>query len=510
MVGHADTQLAHLRTLVSREPALAFVKKLTAKISAAEVYIVGGTVRDVLVGRTDSKDYDLVVRNVTRPALEKFLRASGRVDFVGKTFGVYKFWPKGVKLTEAVDIAFPRTEHALGTGAYRDVDVSSDPNLPLERDLVRRDFTINALAWDIRKQTIVDEVGGLADLAAEKIRAVGDPKKRFQEDYSRLLRCLRFACQLSFSAGGGPASGWEIESATLAALKKMAGKLAAAELPREVVGREVIKAFAANPVAAFDLFDTTGAFRVLMPEVLNMRGCPQPKNFHSEGDVFEHTRLALEVLRSPKFKREFGNEPVHPTVVMATLFHDIGKPLTIKTPEKDGTDRIRFNGHDVAGARAARAIAERLKFSSYNGLVNADDLDWLVAHHLLFILGIIPQMQNSTIEKYFFRDRTRGHWLMQLSFADIGATIPPTGEPPFGSYRAMKKRIALLEKLGAGQTLPPPLVNGHDIMRRFKLKPGAEVGRLLAIAREAQLSKTISTKTQALALIARQSGRKRQ
>lgn len=490
------TDVQHLRERLKREPIFPVLTALKKKFPAARAYLVGGAVRDLLLDRPTT-DFDFVIRKVQPDALKKFLASQGSVSLVGKTFGVFKFLPKGAKEFLAYDIALPRTEHSLNfTGGRRDFSVQSDPDLSMEDDVKRRDFTINAMAIDVFAGTLIDPTGGISDLAEERIRAVGDTGLRFLEDYTRVLRAIRFACELGF----------EIEPLTWRELKIAMPELAGPTVPRELVAKEFLKAFAANPVKAFDFYDSSGGFRALMPEVLLMRGTPQPQEFHTEGDVFDHTRLALESFDAPAFARAFPKQKPSVQAIIATLLHDVGKPSTTKTPERDGTDRIRSDRHADVGAEIAKRIAERLKLSSYQGLVDANSLHWLVKHHLVLLLGAAKDMRPSTIEYYFFRDANEGRDLRMLIWADSAATIHPD-RPRFESksYAALVERV---KKMGAkGNQLPKPLVSGGEIMKALKLKPGPQVGKLLMDVREAQLSGKVKSKTQALAL-ARKSTKK--
>ena len=127
-----------------------FLIKISEQFPQAQIYVVGGAVRDFLLGRA-SKDLDFVVRGVPAEELEEFLEGMGRINLVGRNFGVFKFVPSGGDDHNPIDIALPRTEHALGTGGYHDFEVQSDPELPIEDDLSRRDFTVNAIALDITR-----------------------------------------------------------------------------------------------------------------------------------------------------------------------------------------------------------------------------------------------------------------------------------------------------------------------------------------------------------------------
>ncbi|NMB48075.1 CCA tRNA nucleotidyltransferase [Candidatus Kuenenbacteria bacterium] len=493
--------------------------------NGGEIFLVGGAVRDALLGGKEIKDYDFVVRGVEIERLEKILAGLGRVELVGKNFGVYKFVPAGKKMKVAFDIALPRTEISLATGGYKDFKVRYDHKLKIEEDLGRRDFTINALAWNLKKEKLIDEFQGLRDLQEKKIRTVGNAYERFREDYSRMLRGIRFACQMNY----------EIEKTTWEALKKLMKNINDERgeervVPYEIIGEEILKALVYNPVEAFDLMDKSGAFKELIPELEKMKGCPQPKNWHSEGDVWTHTRLCLQNLNSEAFRKRFkepiifsekskiqiSNQIQNPKsknikvvlgaeLVMAVLFHDVGKPATITTPEKDGADRIRFSGHDETGADLAESIFKKLKLSA------APDFDfdperatWLIRRHHLFDTKPATEMKNPTLEKYFFGERYSGEDLLKLGFIDGSGSIPQNKKDYLSSFNLMVKRIEELKKLGKGRRLPKPLLDGNEVMEVLKIKPGKKVGRILEELREKQLAGKIKSKKEAEREVRRQ------
>ncbi|MDO8425084.1 MAG: HD domain-containing protein [bacterium] len=494
MSNDMDHRLAALGSHLESERHFSFLRELATAFPESEAFVVGGIVRDTALGRT-AKDYDFIVRGVPAASLETFLALRGTVNLVGRNFGVFKFRPHGwPEDLEDIDIALPRTEHADGTGGYRDVEVQSDHRLQVADDLARRDFTMNAMAWDVQQRRLVDPFNGRDDLRAQRICAVGDPHDRFTEDRSRMLRALRFACQLGFT----------IDPATLAAIQtRMASineqrparkvhehttLIAEQEYvtPRETVAKELIKSFMADPVRAFDLWAEAGAVEQLMPELLPMQGCEQPPEYHHEGDVWQHTRLALSLLRSDAYRKEFGDASPSALVVFGVLLHDIGKPPTKRTPEEHGTDRIRFDGHDKAGGALARTIARRLAltspFPSDHPLhVNTDDLVWLVDHHLLLV-NDPSAFGPGTIEKYFFRNRTRGDALQRVSFAD-GAATRSTTHPDgtldhFRTVRARIMDLAPLIEQRQERDRMRDVVDGKEIMQHFHIVPGPIIGKL--------------------------------
>lgn len=512
-----------LLALKKREPIRALTSAFKAAFPKGELYLVGGTVRDALMGRDDNKDWDLVVRLVKPDALEKFLKKLGRVDLVGKRFGVWKFLPAAPLPTlspsgareaiidialpaeasprqTAIDIALPRTEHSFNSGGYRDVAIDSDPELPIEKDLARRDFTVNAMALRLTpKPMLIDPFDGQKDLRAKIIRTVGEAGERFREDYSRMLRGLRFACQLGFA----------IEPHTMGAIRVFMPRINDYQhtplgnmrvVATEIIARELAKALVSDPVRAYDLWHESGATEALMPELLAMRGCKQPVNFHSEGDVWTHTRLALSKIGDDGFKKLFGAEKPTATVYFGTLFHDIGKPATMQTPEEHGTDRVRYTNHDRVGAEMTEAIAKRLTLSAAEGFdIDTEKLAWIVRNHLFVLNGHIDEIRPNTLEKYFFNPNLPGRELLMVMYCDGMAAVPEGGLKPdhLKNLVRLMERIDELAALGAGKKLPPPILNGGEIMKILKIEPGPKVGEIITALREEQLQGKVKTRKEA-------------
>ncbi len=502
MKNRFDPSTEHLWKSVSElRSQLSFLSALEASYPESEIYLVGGAVRDFLIHR-ETKDYDFLVRRIPAEALGAFLKKQGKVSWVGKQFGVFKFYPKGLSLEEAIDVALPRTEASFShSGGYRDFDVVSDPALPVEADLGRRDFTINAMAADLKTERIIDPYEGLSDLKAGRLRTVGVAADRFAEDTSRALRGLRFAVQLDL----------DFEEDTWRALKVSVLTLNAKRddgtwiVPRETIAKEFIRAMICHPTKAFDLWDESGAFAELLPELLQMKDCPQPENYHSEGDVWMHTRLALSQLSAQAYQEEFQKEYDAETV-LAVLFHDIAKPQTIQTPEKDGVDRIRFNKHDLVGAAMTKQIVRRLKLSTFQKgsryAVDEGALAWLVERHLVLVQGEIDKMRAATIERIFLNPQYPGDKLMQLIYCDGKATVPQDPQTHLSHYALMKARIEKIKALTAERDkIPPPLLSGRELMALLKIPSGPQVGRYLTGIREEQLSGRLSTREEALAWV---------
>lgn len=495
---------------------LDWIEKLQSEFSSTEVYLVGGAVRDVLLGIKDIKDLDFVVRNVNMEKLEFFLSSLGWVEKLGKNFGVLKFKPAKFgkdKNFEPLDIALPRSEFSTSAGGYKDFVVKFDKDLNLEQDLLRRDFTINAIAVNLSNNKIIDPFNGLQDINQKIIRCVGKPDERLSEDYTRILRAVRFSCQLNF----------DIESKTKSAIKKLVLHLNDKKTdgewisPREVIAKEFLKALSADYLKAIELFDELKIFEILMPEILSMKKCPQPENFHSEGDVWTHTLLALKNMQTSKFKRFsksldkiFGTKKLRNKetekqdleLIIAVLFHDLGKPYTLQTPKKHGTDRIRFNDHDNVGADLARKICERLKFSAPEKFgVNIENIHWLISKHMLLVHGHPSEFRPTTIEKYFFNDLKPGADLIKLAWLDISATLPAKGKLKPDLVFALLKRIKAMKSLVKSKkekaSLPEPFLDGNEIIKITGLPGSAKIGQIKNELREKQFVGKIKSKADA-------------
>jgi len=459
--------------------------KVAKKIPGSEIYVVGGAVRDVILGRP-IKDIDILVRKVKIVDLEKFLKSYGKVDLVGKRFSVLKFLPRGGR--QQLDISIPRLDFSFGTGGYKDVKVKSDPDLPIEEDLARRDFTINAMAWNVVTNELVDPYGGLKDLKLKIIRTVGSPKERFAEDYSRLLRAIRFAIQLGF----------KIEEKTWSAVKKHIGHIndlaesGERKVPFEIISSEFLKAFNANPVETVKIYFECGAMAKLMPEIVKMKGCAQPKKYHSEGDVLTHTLLALQNLESKTFKKYFAAPPDLSTKT-AVFLHDIAKPTTKRKME----GRVVFYNHDKEGAKIARRLLDRMKMSAPPELgVDIDKIFWMIEHHLVFFYSQPNEMKKTTLEKYFFGPAGRGESLLQLFLVDALATKPEKEKLDLSRFK-MAYQLWNEMKENKKEVPPKPFLNGDEVMKILKLAPGPKVGEVLESLREEQLNGRIKSKKEA-------------
>ncbi|MBN1865911.1 CCA tRNA nucleotidyltransferase [Candidatus Sumerlaeota bacterium] len=428
-------------------PVVRSARRIVERLAQADhaALWVGGCVRDALLGLAPG---DIDVATDAPPEVVQSLFP--RHVAVGAQFGVILVIDDDVE----TEVATFRSE-----GEYLDARHPSRVRFSTpEEDARRRDFTINALFYDPRRECLLDHVGGRADLEARILRAIGEPRERFAEDALRLLRAVRFAVRFEL----------EIEPRTFEALREAAPRIlkVSAERIRDELGRIFT---GPRRGEALRLLDRTGLLDPVLPEVAALRGIPQPEEFHPEGDVFMHTVLALDHL------------PANPsaTLAFATLLHDVGKPETIVH-----ADRIRFDEHNVVGAEAARRVCRRLKFS------NADrkQIVELVDRHMDFMN--VQKMRPARLRRFLGMEGFDEH--LELHRADCLASHGNTE-----NYEFCKEKIAEFSREDSEGVLPAPLLTGHDLIRAG-YPPGPRMGKILAAVREAQLEGEIASADEAL------------
>ena len=410
-------------------------------------YFVGGCVRDLLLGR-QPKDFDVA----TSAPPEAVLTLFENTFAVGAHFGVVLV-RTGDQVTE---VATFRSDGAYSDGRHPDaVQFSTTP----AEDVQRRDFTINGMMLDPANEEVLDLVGGVADLNAGLIRAIGDPLERFTEDKLRMLRAVRFAARFAF----------EMEPATARAIGQLAPRVN--QVSHERVRDELTRMLTEGQAnRAFTLLDATGLLAEVLPEVVRMKGVAQPPQYHPEGDVWVHTLLLLKGLPA--------GCPM--SLAWAALLHDIGKPATFRV----APDRIRFDGHVEVGVRIAEDICRRLRFPNHE----TEQILSLIANHMRF--ADVRKMKQSTLKRFFrlkeFSDHLALHRLDCLS-----------SHGSLDLYDFARERF---ESLPEEQVRPSLLLTGSDLIEAG-YRPGPTFKQMLAAAEDAQLEGTITTREQALALI---------
>ena len=426
---------------MSQTRAIAIASELRSR--GHQAWLVGGCVRDLVLGR-EPKDYDIATD--ARP--EEVLALFPRAQLVGAQFGVV--------LVDGVEVATFRSDHSYEDGRHpSEVVFEKDPR----QDVLRRDFTINALLLDPLdlNSAVVDFVGGLADLRAGIIRAIGNPQQRFEEDHLRMLRAVRFAARFHF----------EIEPATLAAIQQLHANIlrVSPERIRDELVRILIEGGARR---GFELLDATGLLKDVLPEVAAMKGVAQPPQFHPEGDVWTHTLIMLEGLRAPS-----------PALALGVLLHDVGKPGTFRV-----ADRIRFDGHVELGERIAREILNRLRFSN----AEIEQVIALIANHMRF--SHVHQMRESTLKRMLRLNRFDEH--LELHRLDCASS-----HGHLENYEFAKTKF---EQAAPEELRPPRLVTGDDLIAAG-YRPGPEFSRMLEAAEDAQLEARIHSKEDGLELV---------
>ncbi|HVN28768.1 MAG TPA: CCA tRNA nucleotidyltransferase [Candidatus Binataceae bacterium] len=406
----------------------------------------GGCVRDRLLG-LPVKDYDIATD--ARPAVVQSL--FDNTVAVGAQFGVIMVIIDG----EPFEVATFRADAPYVDGRRP----SAIRFGTIEEDAKRRDFTIGGMYYDPFEERLIDLVEGRRDLRAGIIRAIGNPFERFEEDHLRVMRAARFAARLNFT----------IEPETHRAMRA-----AAPLVPRvsaERIGEEVVRLMTEGGAArGMDLMVETGIMKEVLPEVLPMIGCEQPANFHPEGDVYTHTRIAVAML-SPGCAE---------TLAFGILFHDIAKPNT--RAEQDG--KVTYYGHTEIGAEMAMSILARLRRSR----AVQERVAYLVKNHLK--LTMAPRMRTSTLKRMLAEDGFEE--LLEVCRMDALASSSFLAHYHF--CRHMMARIT------PAQMRPPRLLSGNDLIG-MGFKPGPAFKNILKEVEDLQLDGAIADRDAAIAYV---------
>jgi poly(A) polymerase len=437
--------------LFSSTPAGQAAREVAARLKRHGflAFFAGGCVRDALLGRAP-KDLDLATD--ARP--EDVLRLFPGSRQIGRAFPVVLVHAG----EHAIELATFRRDADYPDGRHPSQVTYSRP----EEDAQRRDFTINGLFYDPAVEQILDFVDGQRDLAARRIRAIGDPRRRFDEDHLRLLRAVRFAATLDF----------ELDPNTAMAIRERAERIR--RISAERIAQELTRLWTESPRAghALELLHDSGLLAVLLPEVVALRGVQQPPEYHPEGDVFRHTSMMLDLLQHPT-----------PELAWAVLLHDIGKPATYRVAtEPDGHARIRFDRHAAVGAEMAAGILGRLRMSA----ALTEHVVTCVRQHMRFI--DVQNMRPATLRRLVGAPTFATE--LELHRVDCLA-----------SHRNLEnydfvRRFA--ESLRDEPAVPPPWITGRDLLA-LGVPEGPAVGRWRERAWEAQLDGRFTTREELLA-----------
>lgn len=412
---------------------------LTAALTPADVFAVGGRVRDEFRSRLEGveappKDLDYVVTGVPLAALLDRLGSIGRVDVVGASFAVVKFRHDAGE----ADIALPRRERSTGLG-HKDFTVEAGPEIPLGEDLRRRDFRMNMIARRLADDEIVDPYGGVADIRAARIDIVDEAT--FDEDPLRMLRAAQFAARFGYAP----------TDRTRAAMAKAAVLIASVSAER--VGEEIAKLLAASrPSTGIEILRETGILAHLWPELLEGLGVDQ-NDWHAY-DVYRHNLATVDAA------------PAGDVVLrLASLLHDVGKPRTA-APRPDGRGNT-FYQHEHVGAEMVPSMLARLRLP--NDTVDA--VVHLVRHHMY---AADPEAQDKTLRR-FVRRVGRDHLarLFALRWADIeGSGLPKRDD----ANERFEARVAAVVAEGPPFTVRDLAISGADIVGMFERRHLAAPG----------------------------------
>lgn len=424
-----------------------------------EVFIAGGAVRDIVMG-ISPHDYDFTTNAIPNEIISIFESEK------------YKTIPTGIEhgtVTVLVDnITFEITTYRKDTlcdGRHCIPEFAHS----LEEDISRRDFTINALAMD-RDNNIIDLVNGLEDIKNKIIRTVGDPYQRFQEDYLRILRAIRFSSKLNF----------EIHPDTYEAIKKLHHNLN--KISKERIRDEFSKILLSpyRTKGLLMLYDTN-IIDIIIPDFSKLAEIQQPPQFHPEGDVLTHSTLTVSSTEE--------NDPLH--LILSAILHDIGKfeAYAYDLVKK----RITFNGHDAISSQRSKEILFNLKYDTDT----IDKVAWLISNHMAFH-DDPNKLRKSTIKKLMLT-KIEENYLPNPLFEDL---IKLHKYDVLASDKDLKNYYVILERekeIRVELLKEPPkrLITGYDVMN-LGISPGPIISELMSKVEDAQLEGIIKTKEEAL------------
>ena len=423
-----------------------------------QAFLVGGCVRDLLLGR-DPADYDVSTDATPDRVLQIFPGSVG----VGAQFGVV-IVPIG---QHKVEIATFRADIGSADGRHPErVVFTSSP----EQDVQRRDFTVNGLMMRHDSGEVLDFVEGQRDLSTGVVRAIGEPDRRFAEDKLRMLRAIRFSARFGF----------RIEGATFDAIRVRAPEIiqVSAERIREELTKMLTEGVGRR---ALELLDRAGLLKQVLPEVTDMQGVEQPPQYHPEGDVWTHTLIMLEGLAAGCSE----------TLAWGILLHDVGKPPTFKPISETG-DRIRFDGHVDVGVRMGETICRRLRFSNED----TEQIVALIANHMRFI--DVKRMREFTLKRFIRLAHFDEH--MALHRLDC-----------LSSHRRLDAYdfvTQVLKDTPAEEIRPVRLLTGNDL-QELGYRPGPVFSEILRAVEDAQLEGELQSKEDAITFVQQQFGTRR-
>jgi tRNA nucleotidyltransferase (CCA-adding enzyme) len=435
------------------------------------VLIAGGAVRDDLLG-LDPKDFDIEVYGISFEQLAQLLAAHGRIDLVGQSFGVVKLTVSG---GSTYDFSLPRRDSKIGR-AHRDFLAAFDAGITPQEAASRRDFTINAMAFDPVANELLDFFGGRQDLNNRVLRATSDA---FREDPLRVLRGMQFACRFDLT----------IDPTTAAECRAIAHEYST--VARERVAEEFMKwaVKSVRPGRIAEYLAATG-WIVHFPEIERLLGVPQDPGWHPEGDVGVHTMLVVDAAARIAARDGLVDDE-RAVLVFSALTHDFAKADTTALRERNGRIRWTAHGHEAAGGPLARAFLERIGIKP----AIVDQVVPLVENHLAHS-SLRHDVTPRTIRRLALRLAPANiTQLIRLIEADHSGRPPlPAGLPESAErIRDMAAAQAVAEKPQG------PLILGRHVLPYFENRPGPHIGEITRAAYEAQTDGAFSNEEEALA-----------
>jgi tRNA nucleotidyltransferase/poly(A) polymerase len=466
-------------------------KALFVRLFGKNVYAVGGYVRDLVMGTpSEEEEVDLLIVRTPLDEIIRRITPHGRVDLVGRSFGIVKFTTR----KKTYDIALPRrdTPREQERRRHRDFFISADPELPVEADLERRDFRCNSMALRLKDGVLVDPFDGYKDTRAKVLRLTN--ARAFPDDPLRVLRVARFSSVLGFSVDPS--------------IYEAARDIDLRGLSVERINEELFKILLLSPLPSAGLEELfrVGALRQLFPELYRLTLSIQDALFHPEKDLFghhtvwAHTRLTVDQAKALSGLAGLGQQR-RLCLLLAALYHDVGKPATAQWEFKRGRMVITNNGHDLVSERIVKKILARFRIFSWNGYNLRKMVPRLIrTHHRLSELW---QNRRAVTRKAFNRlaAETNGEieLLVYLDAADRAGRKKRL-------VRSLDKQgkwlLRKFDELNVSRETIVPLVMGRDLLK-LGVAPGPSMGKLLKRLYQLQLDNAFETRAQGLEAAAR-------
>ncbi len=456
------------------------------KLFGENVYAVGGFVRDLFLGKVRD-DVDLLIVKEDIDSIIEKLKPHGKVDVVGKNFGIVLFTKDGINY----EIALPRIDIADTSkrADHKNFIVKADPNLPIEKDLERRDFVCNSMALHLKSGELIDPFGGVKDIEKKILRMTNE--KSFFDDPLRILRAARFASTLEFELDGK--------------IYPKANETDLTGLSMERITEEFFKMIirSKKPSIGFWEYFKLGVLKQLFPELFKLTLTIQDSKFHPETDeqghhtVWAHTMLVVDNASFLAKNERFDfDETERLILILGALFHDIGKISTTEWNWKRGRMTITSNNHDFVGEKIVENIFKRFNIIKYKGYKMKELVKRMVRfHHRIHDLWKNREfISKKSVARIYLEFKDDIKYLLILDISDkegrgqgIPATLDERGE----------WFLEMIDKYELNKETINPLIMGRDLIA-LGMKPGPAMGEVLKELYELQLEDRFKTKEEGL------------